>query len=244
MQEYITPMVSTQNRFLETQISVAVVGFKNIKAEVADLEYVDSEDLLMDGLEPPTMPLNRWILKANAEDGKKLITFIKRGPCSARFFYTPKDKKEEIIIFIDKLGNTLCNTFEYEDICKATNSNSTTRKFKEVPAKHMQEAVAASNRLLAENTQIQAEDNEKYLDVKNCWKYRPKLNYAVINDESGSDDSKENEDEGEYNVENMDHTLDDNTEFVYSLADNTESVKKDVKKVLKEREEENKNGRN
>eukprot|EP00957_Ditylum_brightwellii_P112280 8560528-Ditylum_brightwellii.AAC.1 len=145
MQEYIMLMVSTQNRFLETQISVAIVGFEVIKAEVKHLDYVDSGDPSMDELETPTILLNRWILKAKTEGSIKLITSIKRDPRGTQFLCTPKDKKEEMIIFIDKLGNTLHNTFNYEEICKATDGDSITRKFKQVPSKHTRDTVAALN---------------------------------------------------------------------------------------------------
>eukprot|EP00957_Ditylum_brightwellii_P080485 6122226-Ditylum_brightwellii.AAC.1 len=99
--------MKTQNYFLENQLSIAVNGFKDIKTLVEDPDVLpaDKVDMSMEGVDPPMVPLNTWILRKRALDGSNLITSIEKGPRGLQYFCTSKEKKEEIIEYIDSLEN-------------------------------------------------------------------------------------------------------------------------------------------
>eukprot|EP00957_Ditylum_brightwellii_P011800 890353-Ditylum_brightwellii.AAC.1 len=81
-QQMILGMMENQNYFLETQISIAVQGFKDIETMVDDMEVspADELDASMEGLEPPEVMLIVWILWKRVLDGSKLVTSKEQGP--------------------------------------------------------------------------------------------------------------------------------------------------------------------
>eukprot|EP00957_Ditylum_brightwellii_P108633 8286009-Ditylum_brightwellii.AAC.1 len=108
--------MENQNHFLENQISVAINGFEDIILPVEDQDVTpaDEVDTSMEGMEPSSVPLNMWLLRERVLDRSKLIISIKRGPRGVQYFYTTREKKEEMIKHIDNLENVLQSQFGYE----------------------------------------------------------------------------------------------------------------------------------
>eukprot|EP00957_Ditylum_brightwellii_P079621 6054440-Ditylum_brightwellii.AAC.1 len=67
---------------LEHQKSIMVVGFTNMKHHVLEPDNLpfNEEDESMEGVDPPTIPTNGWMLWRKALGGSKLIMPIERGP--------------------------------------------------------------------------------------------------------------------------------------------------------------------
>eukprot|EP00957_Ditylum_brightwellii_P036215 2743661-Ditylum_brightwellii.AAC.1 len=116
-QEQINSMMEAQNYFLENQKSVAVTGFANIKFHVPDPDVpsIDKGNKSMEGVEPPTVPINIWILHKQALDGNKLVTSIERGPREVYYFCIPEERVPKMMEYIDSLDCMIRTHFGYKE---------------------------------------------------------------------------------------------------------------------------------
>eukprot|EP00957_Ditylum_brightwellii_P087286 6643354-Ditylum_brightwellii.AAC.1 len=94
-----------------------------------DNQPFDEEDESMEGVDPPTIPINVWILQEKALDGIKLITTIERGPRGVYYFCTSEENLPEMKEYIDSLDSIIRTQFGYEEHDEITDGHLITRKF-------------------------------------------------------------------------------------------------------------------
>eukprot|EP00957_Ditylum_brightwellii_P192667 14670527-Ditylum_brightwellii.AAC.1 len=148
--------MEAQNYFLENQKSIAGTGFENIKFHVPypDIPPMDKGDKSMEGVEPPTVPINIWILCKRALDGNKLVTSIERQLRGAYYFCTPEERVPKMMEYIDSLDCIIRTQLGYKEYYEIADGNLITRQF----------------------------CKKEYTTVENCWKRKPKLDYLALND--------------------------------------------------------------
>eukprot|EP00957_Ditylum_brightwellii_P066773 5067160-Ditylum_brightwellii.AAC.1 len=179
-QEQINAMIEAQNYFLENQKSMAVTGFAVIKHHVPDpdIPQMDEADKSMEGLEPPTVAINVWMLRKRALDGSKLVTSIERGPRGVHYFCTTEEKVVEMKEYTDRLDDIIRTEFGYDDHFEITDGSSITRKFCRKEVRNAGVASKAFTQFLS-NSPATGKD---YTEVDNCWKRKPKLDYLVLDE--------------------------------------------------------------
>eukprot|EP00957_Ditylum_brightwellii_P059098 4483201-Ditylum_brightwellii.AAC.1 len=124
--------MEAQNYFLENQRSVAVTGFVNIKnhAPDPDVPLMEVKDESLEGVGPPTVPINIWILRKRALGGNKLVMSIERRPRGVYYFCTAEEPVPEMMEYIDCLDNAIRTHVGYEEYNEITDGNPITRKFR------------------------------------------------------------------------------------------------------------------
>eukprot|EP00957_Ditylum_brightwellii_P190712 14518509-Ditylum_brightwellii.AAC.1 len=159
-------MMEAQNYFLGDQKSVAVTGFADIKFHVSDPDVppMDEDNKSMEGVEPPTVPINIWILQKRALDGNKLVTSIERGPRGVYYFCTPAERVPKMMEYIDSLDCMIRTQFGYKEHYEITDGNLITRKFQKKEVKNAGVASKAFIQFLSNSPAT----GKKYTTVENC----------------------------------------------------------------------------
>eukprot|EP00957_Ditylum_brightwellii_P002921 223420-Ditylum_brightwellii.AAC.1 len=119
----------------------------------------------MEGVDPPKVPVNIWILHKRALDGNKLVTSIERGPRGVYYFFTPEERIPKMMECIDSLDcmiRTQWKSHHKEILKKGSQKRSGSSK--------------AFTQFLSNSPAI----GKKYTTVENSWKRKSKLDYLAI----------------------------------------------------------------
>eukprot|EP00957_Ditylum_brightwellii_P010005 754983-Ditylum_brightwellii.AAC.1 len=88
--------------------------------------------------------------------------------------------------YIDRLDRIIRTHFSYKDHDKITDGNSITRKFCKKEIKNAGVALKAFTQFLSHSPAT----GQKYTEVENCWKRKPKLDYMALDEMKKSKDDR------------------------------------------------------